>query len=138
MAENKKHPTTALAQAAPPVKAQHTEEFTSLYANNIRYEATVYDLKLVFGETDLASGSEVIQQHTAVTIPWGLVKVMLFWLQLNFDVTEATVGRVSIPPTQIPPEPQPTPPELANDPNAQKAKEIYAKLRELFIAGLGA
>jgi hypothetical protein len=122
--------------APTPIAAVHTEDFRSKYANNARFEATVYDLKIVFGETDLSAGAEVIRQHTAITIPWALVKVALFWLQFNFDVTEVTVGKVAIPTTQIPPYPQPTPAELANDPNAKSAAEIYRKLREEFIASL--
>jgi hypothetical protein len=107
-----------------------------VYANNARFEATVYDLKIVFGESDLATGTEVIQQHTAITIPWALVKIITYWLRLNFEVTEMSVGKVAIPASQIPPMPLDLPPELANDPNAQKAREIASRLREEFIAGL--
>src|ERR1700683_1193430 len=98
-----------IASQTPSVPAVQTEDFRSRYANNARFEATVFDLKILFGETDLKTGSEIVQQHTAVTIPWALVKVLIYWLQVNFEVTEATVGKVAIPPTQIPPPPVPLP-----------------------------
>jgi hypothetical protein len=136
MSNENSNETTPPVAGSPPVPAFHTEDFRSKYANNARFEATVYDLKIVFGESDLATGSEIIRQHTAITIPWALVRVMQFWLQLNFGVTEVTVGKVAIPANQIPPPPQSQPPEIASQPDAQKAKDIYLKLREEFIAGL--
>jgi hypothetical protein len=134
MAESKKRPVQAVPP--PPVKAQHTEEFTSLYANNIRFEATVYDLKLVFGETDQMSGTEIVQQHTAITIPWALVKVCSHFLRVNFEINEMINGKVLIPPSQLPQPIPPLPPEQANDPQAKKARELAIKLRDEFIAGL--
>jgi len=114
----------------------HAPDFISRYANTIRFEATVYDLKLVFGESDLGGGVEKIQQHTAITIPWALVKIGMYWLQANVEIHEAINGKVSIPPSQIPPVPSPVPPDLANDANAKTAYDIAVRIREEFVAGL--
>jgi hypothetical protein len=135
--KKKRNQITSSTQVAPvPVKTQHTEEFTSLYANSIRFEPTVYDLKLVFGETDQTSGTEIIQQHTAITIPWALVKVFAYFLRVNFEIHEMMNGKVLIPPSQLP-QPIPSlPPEQAQDPHAQQARDLAIRLREEFIANL--
>jgi hypothetical protein len=127
-------PTAATTQRPPTFK--HIDDFFLGYANNIRFESTVYDLKLIFGETDLSAGNEVINQHTAITVPWALVKTTLYWLQLNLAIHELANGKVMVPPNQVPPPALPVPPEMVNDPNAHKAREIVAKLRQEFIDNL--
>ncbi len=123
--------------AAAPVPPQvRDEEFFSGYANSIRFEPTVYDLKLVFGETDNSTGTEITRQHTAITIPWALVKVGLYFLQVNLEIHELVNGKVTVPPNQIPPPANPVPVEMSNDPNAHKAKEIVERLRKEFIDNL--
>jgi hypothetical protein len=128
--------TEAPAQAPKTTRAEHTEDFFSAYANNIKLESTVYDLRLVFGETDLSSGTEITKQHTAITLPWPLVKVALYYLQVNLAVHELTVGKVIVPPTQIPVPASEVPPAMANDPMAHKVKDLVAKTRQKFLDSL--
>jgi hypothetical protein len=122
-------------QTPPP--GEKTEEFCSGYANNLRFQPTVYDLKMIFGETDVSSeGKEIVRQHTAISIPWALVKVSLYYLQVNLAIQEMVNGKVTIPPNQLPPPANPVPPEMVNDPNAHKAKDIVTKLRKEFLDSL--
>jgi hypothetical protein len=113
---------------------QRTDDFVEGYANNLRFEPTVYDLKIIFGETDQSSGTETTQQHTAITLPWALVKLALFFLEVNVAIHELVNGKIMIPPNQIPAPPNPIFPE--NDPNAAKAFEIVEKIREDFLSRL--
>jgi hypothetical protein len=116
---------------SPPMKRR--EDFRLEYANNIRFEPTVYDLKMVFGETDLSTGTETVEQHMAVTLPWPFVKVLSYFLQIQLMVQERQNGPVGVPQTQIPPIQEP-PPELANDPKVQGIAKDLKKFREDFLA----
>src|ERR1700680_463733 len=133
MAKNKTESETAPPQQQVPA-FEHTEDFASLYADNVRFESTVWDLKLIFGEIDLSSGSEIVKQHTAITIPWSLAKLVIFFLQLNVSIQELLSGTVIVPPSQIPPPAPPLTPEQKADPNAVKIKELARKTRDEFIS----
>lgn len=88
-------PTSTEPISAGPIY-QREEDFISEYANNIRFESTVHDLKLIFGQTDLSSGREVVIQHTAITLPWSVLKLALFFIRLNLDFHELYNGRKSV------------------------------------------
>jgi hypothetical protein len=118
----------------PPPKFERDPDLISEYANSARFESTVYDLKIIFGQTDLASGSEIIRQHTAITIPWSLVKIALYYLQVNLIVHEGNNGKVTIPPSQIPqPLAEEPPAEVATDPIARKTFEDVRQFRKQFL-----
>jgi len=122
---------------APAVRAEREPTFTSRYANNIRYEATVHDLKLIFGQSDLSRGGEVVQQHTAITIPFTLLKATLYFLRLNLAFHELYNGPVSVAPPQIPPPFEPPSEEvMAQDPRAIEAHAIATRLRKELLESL--
>jgi hypothetical protein len=126
-------------QASPPLPPQptvkRTEDFVSRYANNVRFESTVFDLKVLFGQTDLSEApKEIILQHTAVTFPWADVKLAIYYLTTNLIAHEYENGKVHLPPSQVPPELPPLAPEFAKNPLAQEAHKAIAKYREEFIA----
>jgi hypothetical protein len=57
------------------------EDLVSLYANNVMYEASVWDLKLIFGQLDQKvaekqQGQATVDYHSAITLPWSTVKTM--------------------------------------------------------------
>ena len=135
---NKRLPavTETPAQVAKTAPAERTEDFFSAYANNVKFEPTVYDLKIEFGETDLYSGTEITRHHTAITIPWPLAKIALYYLEVNLAVHELTVGKVAIPPSQIPAPVGGVPPEMASDPMAHKVNELISKIRQKFVDSL--
>lgn len=122
----------------PPPSVKRREDFISRYANNARFETTVFDLKILFGQSEQESGTEVIEQHTAITVPWPVVKLAIYYLQVQLTVHQITnENRVAIPPNQIPPPfPQTLPPELENDPHTAEVRQAVIKLREQFLASL--
>jgi hypothetical protein len=134
MAKRKTHDAAPTSSPAPTF--EQAEDFDSLYANSARYESTVWDLKIIFGQIELTSGAEVVKQHTAMTLPWSLVKVAAYWLQLNVAIQETLNGKVLIPPSQLPPHLPPPTPEQEADPAAMKIREIAKKLREEFMSKL--
>lgn len=125
------------ALKAPPVApTRRVDDFESAYANNVHFEPTVYDLKIIFGQSDLSTGTEVTEQHTAITMPWALVKLALYFLQLQITFHEMQHGKIRIPDSQLPARiPDPSP-EQKNDPVFTSTLEIARKLREDLIASL--
>jgi len=51
-----------------------TDEMNTEYANNVFFEPTVWDLKLIFGEW--SSRANLVDWHTSVTVPWAQAKLM--------------------------------------------------------------
>jgi len=117
------------------VETERTEDFRSLYANSVLYEASAWDLKLIFGQLDQASGRAIVKQNVAVTIPWPQAKLALFWLRFQVEIAEATVGtKIPIRKDLLPIEAPPLTPEEESDPATKQAREIYMRLREEFLA----
>ena len=98
------------------LKVERTQNFVSTYANNAIFEASAWDLKIIFGQLDQASGIAEIKQHLAVTIPWAQAKLLLYWLRVQVEVVELESGKIQIRKDLIPPEPPALTPEQENDP----------------------
>ncbi len=112
------------------------ENFESLYANNVQFQPFEWDLKIIFGELDIPPGKQnvVVEQHTAISIPWLQAKLMLFYLGLQVAVHEMSNGPIQIPKALIPAEPTPPSGDLADDPMAHRVYEYIRVSREKFLA----
>jgi hypothetical protein len=129
-----KHPSSSTPVEPTQPSLQRVEGFASKYANNVRYEATVHDLKLIFGESDQAAGSEVVKQHTSITVPWTVAKLTRYYLDINLLLHEVYVDKIKVAPNQMPlPFPEPTEEAIANDPLALKAYQLASKVRQEFV-----
>lgn len=113
-----------------------SEDFFSYYANNVRFEQSLFDLKLVFGQLDQAEGDAKIVQDVSVTIPWLQAKLCLYWLQLNLALYEEINGSISIPENLLPPVPSEPTGDQKNEPNAERIWELVTKMREQFVESL--
>ena len=80
-----------------------TDELSSDYANNVRFEASVWDLKLIFGEYS-SSAPQSVEWHTSMTVPWAQAKLMLYYLEANVIAHELVSGKISMPEMMLPPE----------------------------------
>jgi hypothetical protein len=110
-----------------------------LYANNVRFEGSVWDLKLLFGELDQSidgKSNEVVVLHTAMTIPWSTAKLGLYYLGLHVALHELEEGKIHINPRVLPPVPPPLPPELENNELAKRGHELALKMYQEFISKL--
>jgi Protein of unknown function (DUF3467) len=108
--------------------------YNDVYANNTFFEASTWDLKVIFGQLDQRHGKNVIRQHTAVTLPWTHAKIIVHWLKGYIEFHEKINGKIIVPSTVIPPEAEPPSEEqVAADPNAKLAYEIFKKLRNELI-----
>ena len=111
----------------PSLQFKRDEDFLSRYANNVHFEISSWDLKMIFGELWQEDGQAVIRQHTAITIPWIQAKVMSYFLQANIAIYEATNGRIKVPDDVMPPHPPPPPPD---NPLAKKVGETLKELHD--------
>ncbi len=123
--------------AIPTATFEFADEVYEAYANSIIYEASSWDLKLVFGQLDQSEGEVKVVQHSAITVPWTQVKLMVYWLRGQIEAHELANGKIHIPPPIIP---QPLPPlteEIKkSDPNAEAVYAIFNRLRDEFISSL--
>jgi hypothetical protein len=115
---------------APP-QIRRTEDFISRYANNVHFEVSVWDLKLLFSEFEQPPGETAfIQQHTAITIPWIQVKLLTILLQLNIIAHEAVNGKIAVPPHILPPI-SPPGPEITDPQIRAMLENVFNKFQEL-------
>jgi hypothetical protein len=80
-----------------PPEFRRDEDFIVRYANNAQFEVSSWDLKITFGQTDLAIGPNVVVQHTAMTMPWPYVKVFSYLFQVQVAAHEAENGHIEVP-----------------------------------------
>jgi hypothetical protein len=102
------------------------ESTHSVYANTITLGATDVDFKIVFGE------GQPTNWHTAVTMPWTVVKLLSFYLQSNLTVHEITNGRVKLPAGLLPPT-LVAPPDMETDPTSKRTFEALQAMRQKFM-----
>ena len=103
-------------------------------SNNVQFQTTQFDLRMTFGEFDLANMS--VQQHTAMTVSWLQAKLMHYFLTLQLAVYEMSNGKIGVPPDALPPEPQPPTGDLKDNPAAIEVYEYIKKARQQFIESL--
>ena len=112
------------------------ENFESWYANNIQYEPNDWDMRMLFGILALDDqGNPGIQQHTAMSVSWANLKVMMYFLGVQLAVYERLHEKVRVPRTSWPPEPIPPSDDLkAANPAAQDVYEIIKQARDQWVA----
>jgi hypothetical protein len=94
----------ASTQPGPTFESKKSDDFTSRYANNVQFEPTLFDLKVIFGSTDLSATPPTVRQHTAIALSWAEVKVLAYFLQAHLVGHETQVGRiVLVPDVVLPP-----------------------------------
>jgi hypothetical protein len=113
---------------------KRSDDFASVYSNNVLFEGSVWDLKMIFGELDQANG--IVDQHTSVTIPWPVAKLLIYHLRAQVMGFEIANGKIAISASVLPPEIQPPPDQVKDDPKFKEAYESLKKLREDFIKNL--
>ena len=94
------------------LEIKRVEDFTSLYANNVRFESSAWDLKMLFGELDQSGGAEAssIELHTAMTVSWPTAKIMAYFLTANCLSHQLQNGPIAVPGSALPPRPDPADP----------------------------
>jgi hypothetical protein len=107
---------------------ERVEDFVSGYSNNVQFENSAWNLKILFGELDLSGPKPVIEQHTAITVSWVEAKLLAYFLQIQIAAHELENGKVQIPTKLLPPDPTVS--------TEGPFKEIGTKLYRQFISGV--
>jgi hypothetical protein len=111
-----------------------TEDFAAVYANNVNFETTAFDLKILFGELNQSFEPLTVDQHTSVTMSWMEAKLLKHFLDIQLAVFEMTSGKIAIPEAILPPEPpRPTEEDSKTEPKSQMIYDTIMKLRKDFI-----
>jgi hypothetical protein len=111
-----------------------TEDFAEVYANNVNFEPSVFDLKILFGQLNQAFDPNIIEQHTAVTMVWTEVKLMLHFLTIQLAAFEEVHGKILLPPSVLPPAPQEPDEELAKaEPRSVLIYQLIKRIHDEFV-----
>jgi hypothetical protein len=122
--------------AAPVGEFRRTEDFASVYANNVQFELSAWDLKVIFGVLDQRGSKIAVEQHTSVTVSWLQAKLLNYFLEINLAIHEVEHGKIKVPELALPPVFPPPPAHLADNPVAKTMCELANKIRDEFIASL--
>jgi hypothetical protein len=80
------------------------QDFIARYANNVNFETSVFDIKMVVGELRQPIGAKpFIEQHTAITFSWLEAKIAALFLSMNVAMHEKQFGALNIPNGTLPP-----------------------------------
>jgi hypothetical protein len=105
------------------------DQFFELYANNVVFQPTAWDMKLVFGQIDQSKGANAVVQEVAITLPWSQIKVGIYLLQVNLALHEIVNGKVYAPKGVITP---PVPPTEDQENTFPAARKVFDQLQEIF------
>jgi hypothetical protein len=110
------------------------ENFESLYANNVYYQPSEWDLKITFGEldNDPRDGNAFVDQHTSIAVPWLQAKLMNYFLTLQLGVYQMGHGKIAIPQPVMPPMPDPPTSDAPGDVSRQVFEYILKVRKEFF------
>lgn len=111
---------------------KHGENFIERYANNIFFEGSAWDLKLVFGNLDQSIGPNYISQHTAISLPWAQVKLLIYFLRFHLLAHEARMGRVHVLTGIVSPIPATPPLDVKAFLGTTDDIETFKKARKLY------
>jgi hypothetical protein len=129
-------PDDKVIPASPDIEFQRAENFISLYSNNVNFEPTAWDIKIVFGQLDLVGGKGIARQQVAITIPWAQAKLALYYLRLQVAAMEMQSGKIAIRRDLIPPEPPQLTPEQEAIPSSRELRDLILKIREEYLTTL--
>lgn len=119
----------------PSLHWGRTADFDEKYANNVSFESSGWDLKLVFGTLDQGTPdpktySPTIKCHTSIAMPWRQAKLMAYAACMNVLWHERTEGRISV--GAAPPSVEVLVNEIAKQPGGEKLVELDKMLRAVF------
>src|SRR5262245_15027909 len=100
--------------AASPRNIERTPDYTETYANNIHFESSIWDLKILLGRLDQSHGRNLTKQFLGVSVPWQQVKLMIHFLQINLAIHESYNGPVRLREDVLPKLPHFTEDQLKN------------------------
>jgi hypothetical protein len=114
-----------MAENPSETTATRPKDFPEIYSNQIFYESSVWDLKILFSILDQSGPAAVTRTRAAVTVPWAQVKLMLYFLQVQLWAHEVDHGPVAVP-RQVRPEDLDIPTEASPE-----IQEVFKRAKQL-------
>jgi hypothetical protein len=124
-------PDDVTTQGANLPSFERDENFISLYANNVRFEISTWDMKMIFGQLDQSQTPNVVEQHTAITMAWPQLKIAAYYLIVNMIVHTVTDGPIQLPATVVPQKPNTSDESL--DENGKRAAAYISWIHDQFF-----
>lgn len=87
------------------VEYRRSADYEERYANNVKLESTVWDIKLVFGAMDQSQPTTAIEQFVAINLSHRQAKLLAWCLEVQIASQEAESGEITIPDAVMPPSP---------------------------------
>lgn len=114
---------------------ERSEDYRDVYANNSQLASSLWELRIIFGQTEPSVGPDGVLQHTSLRLPWPQAKVLAYFLQLHILGEEMEHGRIVIGAGIIPELPANPPKELLErNPDAAKQWTLMRKHYDDFMA----
>lgn len=88
MADETKQQSTTAPRDPSTAEFQRVEDFAEQYANNVRFERSSWDLKVIFGLLDQSVRPNVVRQFSSVTVSWPQAKLMAYYAFVNIMLHE--------------------------------------------------
>jgi hypothetical protein len=107
-----------------------------VYANNIYFEASFWDLTIHFSQLDQRTNQSATRPKAMVTVPWTQAKLISYYIQVQLIVHEVQNGKIRIRPDLLPPPPELSQEEIEKDPTVLATVQKIAALRDAFVASL--
>ena len=125
--------TSEVQKTTGAIEFRKHDNYENWYSNNINFQQSEWDLKLIFGQLDWEEDHYVVEQHTAITVAWLQAKLMIYYLSVQMGVYEKFHGKIPIPPAAMPPQPPPPTEEQAKDPAVAPMYDYMQKRWEEFM-----
>jgi hypothetical protein len=120
-------------QTATGITYKRLDNFDSRYANNILFESSLWDLKLIFGQNDGSLGPNSVVQFGAITLPWAQVKLLSYFCRVHLAIHEVTHGRIPLDSGLVLPVPEEVP-AFMNTPTGKQAHEALKAIYQDFVS----
>lgn len=91
------------SKATASNKPHRAQDFFEIYANNVNFESSVWDLKLILAVLDQDPNSPPFKQLGSVHVPWMQAKIMAYYLLMNIVFHEASNGPIDVVRSVAPP-----------------------------------
>jgi uncharacterized protein DUF3467 len=113
---------------------RRTEDFVDVYANNINFEASTFDLKILFGQLNQSFDPNIVEQHTAVTVAWAEAKLFLHFLGVQLAAFEEVNGKILLPAAVLPAAPIEPDEQVAKaEPKAVRVYQLIKRIHDEFV-----
>jgi hypothetical protein len=99
-------PTSTSNDTLSPPKptVSRVQSFFELYANNVNFESSVWDLNVIFALLDQSPDTPPFKQLGSVHLPWMQAKIAAYFMCLNVAFHEISNGPITVPQSLTPPD----------------------------------